>query len=87
MTGLVKAQQSNRAGKFGYLMRHPTSDNQIGQSASKAVLHSAQLRVTGTAGTWLTAHTEFLDDPEQSFGPGTITALTDVPPYLSSTSV
>ena len=76
MTGLVNAQKSNRAGKFGYLMRHPTSNNQAGQSASEAVLHSAQLRVTGTAGSWITGHTEFLYDPEQSFGQGTITALT-----------
>ena len=75
VTAIVDVHQSNVAGKFGYLMRHPTSNNQVGKSASEAVLHSAQLSVTGAAGSWVTAHMELLYDPEQSFGQGTITAL------------
>lgn len=57
-------------------MRHPTSNNQVGRNASEAVVHSAQLSITGTGGSWVTAHMELLYDPEQSFGQGTITALT-----------
>ena len=57
-------------------MRHPTSNNQVGTNVSEAVLHSTQLRMTGTAGSWVTGHMELLYDPEQSFGQGTITALT-----------
>jgi hypothetical protein len=75
VTALADMHQSNVAGKFGYLMRHPTSDNQVGKSASEAVLHSVQMSVTGAVGSWVTAHMELLYDPEQSFGQGTITAL------------
>ena len=75
VSAVANVQKSNRAGKFGYLMRHPTSNNQVGNSTSEAVLHSAHLRVTGTASTWITGHMELLYDPQQSFGKGTITAL------------
>ena len=75
VTGIVDYHSSNTAGKFGYLMRHPTSGNQVGTDASEAVIHSAQLSISGTAGSWVTAHMELLYDPEQSFGAGTITAL------------
>ena len=76
VTAIADFHQSNTAGKFGYLMRHPTSNNQVGRNASEAVVHSAQLSITGTGGSWVTAHMELLYDPEQSFGQGTITALT-----------
>ena len=36
-------QQSNTDSKFAYLMRHPTSNNQIGTEVSEAVIHSFQL--------------------------------------------
>ncbi len=75
VTGIADFHSSNTAGKFGYLMRHPTSNNQVGTKASEAVIHSAQLSVTGAVGSWVTAHMELLYDPEQSFGQGTITAL------------
>ncbi|WP_375269402.1 hypothetical protein [Phenylobacterium sp.] len=76
ITALVDYQETNRNSKFGYLMRHPTSANQIGETASEAVLHSAQLSVTANVTPWITAYAELLYDPEQSFGSGTITALT-----------
>jgi hypothetical protein len=68
-------QRSNTDSKFAYLMRHPTSSNQIGKEVSEAVVHSFQLSFTGAVNSWLTAHAEILYNPEQSFGPGTITAL------------
>lgn len=69
-------QRSNTDSKFAYLMRHPTSNNQIGKSVTEAVVHSFQVGATGAVNSWLTAHAELLYNPEQSFGVGTITALT-----------
>lgn len=68
-------QQSNTNSKFGYLMRHPTANNQIGKTVSEAVIHSAQMAFTGNVNNWLGAYAEILYNPEQSFGLGTITAL------------
>lgn len=68
-------QKSNTDSKFGYLMRHPTSNNQIGDDSSEAVIHSFQLLFSGSVNSWLSAHAEILYNPEQSFGQGTITAL------------
>ena len=76
LIGIMDFQRSNRNSKFSYLMRHPTPNNQIGKSASEAVLHSAQLMVAGSVLDWLTVYSEVLYDPEQSFGAGTITTLT-----------
>jgi len=75
VTGIVNYQRSNRDSKFAYLMRHPTSNNQIGKEASEVVLHSAQLSFVGSINPWVTAYGEFLYSPEQSFGTGTITSL------------
>lgn len=75
VTALADYQKSNRNNKFGYLMRHPTSANQIGEEVSEAVLHSAQLGLTANVTPWLSAYAELLYDPEQSFGAGTVTAL------------
>ena len=75
ITAIGNLQFSNRADKFGYLMRHPTSANQVGSTVSEAAVHSLQLGLTGTLGSWVTANTEILYDPEQSFGTGTNTAL------------
>ena len=36
VTAIANVQSSNRAGKFGYLMRHPTASNQVGTSVSEA---------------------------------------------------
>lgn len=70
-------QKSNRNSKFGYLMRHPTSSNQIGFEASEAVVHSWKLSAIGNVNSWLTSFVEVLYSPEQSFGAGaTITGLT-----------
>ena len=73
--GIMNYQNSNRDSKFGYLMRHPTSNNQIGEVASEAVIHSAQLSVASSINSWLSAYGELLYSPEQSFGTGTITSL------------
>jgi len=68
-------QNSNTDSKFAYLMRHPTSANQIGENVTEAVVHSFQVSFTGTVNNWLTAYSEMLYNPEQSFGSGTITSL------------
>ena len=68
-------QKSNTNSKFAYLMRHPTSSNEIGESVSEAVVHSAHIAIAAPINNWLTAYSEILYDPEQSFGAGTITAL------------
>ncbi|MCY4396650.1 MAG: hypothetical protein OXC10_16095 [Rhodospirillaceae bacterium] len=70
VTAISNVQSSNRAGKFGYLMRHPTDKNQVGKTVSEAAIHSARLGLTGMLGDWITAHVEILFDPEQSFGEG-----------------
>ena len=75
VTAIANHQSSNRADKFGYLMRHPTASNQVGGTVSEATIHSAQLGFTGTLGSWMTGHAEMLFDPEQSFGRGTNTDL------------
>ena len=72
---LADYQNSNVDSKFGWLMRHPTSANQIGDNVSEAVVHSVQLGLTGNILPWMTMYANFLYDPEQSFGAGTITAL------------
>ena len=75
VTAIANYQRSNRNDKFGYLMRHPTAKNQVGDRVSEATIHSAQLGFTGTLGDWLTGHAEMLFDPEQSFGDGTNTDI------------
>lgn len=75
VAALANVQSSNRAGKFGYLMRHPTEKNQRGKTVSEATIHSAQLGLTGMLGDWITANVEILFDPEQSFGEGTNTDI------------
>lgn len=75
-TVLADYQSSNRDDKFGYLMRHPTFNNQIGDTASEAVIHSASLAATATLSENMTAYVEMLYNPEQSFGSGTLTSLT-----------
>ena len=75
VTAIANYQSSNRNDKFGYLMRHPTAKNQVGDTVSEATIHSAQLGFTGTLGDWLTGHAAMLFDPEQSFGHGTNTDI------------
>ena len=76
VTAIANLQSSNEPNLFGYLMRHPTGNNQRGKTVSEATIHSAQLGFTATMGDWMTASAELLFDPEQSFGAGTNTALT-----------
>jgi hypothetical protein len=68
-------QYSNTDSKFGYLMRHPTASNQIGNNVSEAVIHSFQMSFTGRVNNWIAAHTELLYNPQQSFGTGLTTSL------------
>ena len=75
VTAIANHQSTNRDDKFGYLMRHPTARNQVGDTVSEATIHTAQLGFTGTLGDWLTGHAEMLFDPEQSFGEGTNTGI------------
>ena len=75
VTAIANYQSSNRNDKFGYLMRHPTARNQVGDTVSEATVHSAQLGFTATLGDWLTGHAVMLFDPEQSFGDGTNTDI------------
>ena len=75
VTAVANYQTSNRADKFGYLMRHPTASNQVGKEVSEAAVHSAQLGFTALLGDWIVGHATLLFDPEQSFGAGTNTDL------------
>jgi hypothetical protein len=75
IVALANYQSSNSDSKFGWLMRHPTSNNQIGEEVSELVVHSAQLQTTARFSDNLTGYVEFLYSPEQSFGAGSITAL------------
>lgn len=68
-------QYSNTDSKFGYLMRHPTSKNQIGHVVTEAVIHSFQVSLTGSVNNWLASYAEILYNPEQSFGTGLITDI------------
>ena len=74
ITAVVDRQSANTNGSFGYLMRQP--GNAVGRDASEAVIHSAQFSMSANIGSWVTAYSETLYDPEQSFGAGTNTALT-----------
>lgn len=76
LISLLDYQRSNTDSKFAYLMRHPTSNNQIGKEVSEAVVHSFQASFSGAVNDWLTVYGEMLYNPEQSFGAGTITTLT-----------
>ena len=75
VTAIANYQSTNKDDKFGYLMRHPTAANQVGETVSEATIHSAQLGLTGMLGHWITAHAVLLYDPEQSFGKGTNMAI------------
>lgn len=72
---IANAHWSNREGKFGYLMRHPTANNQRTRSTQEIALNSVQLGVTIAPTKSLTGYFEMLYDPEQSFGAGTNVAL------------
>lgn len=75
LISIADYQHSNTDSKFAYLMRHPTSANEIGKDVSEAVIHSFQFSLTGTVNSWLSIYAEMLYNPEQSFGAGTITTL------------
>lgn len=69
------AHWSNRPNKFGYLMRHPTGNNQRTKATQEIALNSVQLGMTVTPTKSFTGFVEMLYDPEQSFGAGTIVAI------------
>lgn len=72
---IANAHFSNRANKFGYLMRHPSGNNQRTKQTQEITVASAQLAFTISPTDDITAYAELLYDPEQSFGAGTLTAL------------
>jgi len=72
---IADAHWSNRANKFGYLMRHPTGNNQRTKATQEITVNSAQLALTIAPARGVTGYVEGLYDPEQSFGAGTLTAL------------
>jgi hypothetical protein len=74
LTAMADYQTSNFTDDFGYLMRHPGA-NHVGKTVSEIVLHSAQVQLTGNVAPWVSAYVELLYDPQQSFGSGSITAL------------
>ena len=77
LTVLANYQQTNSNSKFGWLMRHPTPSNQIGEEVSEFVVHSASLQTTARFTDNITGYVELLYNPEQSFGANaTITGLT-----------
>ncbi|MGJ8690376.1 MAG: hypothetical protein ACSHXZ_12755 [Gammaproteobacteria bacterium] len=76
VTALADYQNANENSKFGWLMRHPTSANQIGENSSEAVIHSVNINMTARLSESLTAYVELLHNPEQNFAAGsTITGL------------
>lgn len=76
VTALANYQRANEDTKFGWLIRHPTSANQIGETVSEAVIHSSNLNVTAKLADGFTGYVEFLYNPEQNFASGsTITGL------------
>ena len=76
VTALLNYQDANENSKFGWLMRHPTSANQIGTSSSEAVIHSSNINLTAKLHENITGYVELLYNPEQNFASGsTITGL------------
>jgi hypothetical protein len=76
VTALVNYQRANENAKFGWLVRHPTSANQIGTTVSEAVIHSSNLNMTAKLADGFTGYVEMLYNPEQNFASGsTITGL------------
>lgn len=76
ITSLINYQKANEDTKFGWLMRHPTSSNQIGKEVSEAVVHSANLNFTARLSDSITGYVEMLYNPEQNFAAdSTITGL------------
>ena len=60
ITTLANYQKANEDNLFGWLMRHPTSNNQIGKTVSGAVVHSANMNFTGLLSESLTSYVEML---------------------------
>ncbi|MDX1489875.1 MAG: hypothetical protein R3332_01195 [Pseudohongiellaceae bacterium] len=76
VTALADYQTANEDSKFGWLMRHPTSANQIGKNASEAVIHSAKISLTARVTDDISSYVELFYNPEQNFASGsTITGL------------
>jgi len=76
ITAIGNYQNANENSKFGWLMRHPTSSNQIGENSSEAVIHAVNINMTARLTNDLTGYVELLYNPEQNFASGsTITGL------------
>lgn len=72
---IADAHWSNTPNKFGYLMRHPSGNNQRTKATQEVLVNSVQLAITARPTKGVTMYAEMLYDPEQSFGAGTLTAL------------
>lgn len=73
---IADAHWSNVPNKFGYLMRHPSGNNQRTKATQEVLVNSVQLAVTATPTKGVTMYAEMLYDPEQNFGAGTLTSIT-----------
>ncbi|MEN8678332.1 MAG: hypothetical protein ABF298_13230, partial [Alteriqipengyuania sp.] len=60
ITAIANYQWATVDDKFGYLMRHPTSANQLGDNVSEVVLHSANLALTARLLPNVTGYAELL---------------------------
>ena len=67
ITAIANYQTADEDSKFGWLMRHPTSANQVGETVSEAVVHSANLNVTASLGKNWHAYVELFYNPQQNF--------------------
>ena len=72
---IADAHWSNTPNKFGYLMRHPSGNNQRTKATQEVVVNSVQIALTAIPAKGVAVYAEMLYDPEQSFGAGTLTAL------------
>lgn len=75
LIAIMDYQKTSEPDKFGWLMRHPTATNQIGNVVTEAALHSWQFSLLYRINNWMTAYSEILYNPMQSFGSGVMTTL------------
>lgn len=68
-------EYSNTASKFGWLMRQPTANNQVGHHVSELAINSVQMSLTARANSFITAYAELLYNPETNFATGSNTVI------------
>ncbi|MBS0253677.1 MAG: hypothetical protein JSS36_00325 [Proteobacteria bacterium] len=75
VVALADWEYSNRASKFGWLMRQPTANNQVGNHASEVAVDSVRFSLTARPASFVTAYAELLYNPESSFAAGSNTVI------------